>query len=140
MRPLEIIFLLLLFFCMGTLFSPAEQKRYFWKTVLLTAVAGGIQWFVEGFRWQIIPGYGFMLVLILTSFKPPRKLSLKIILTLFLIIVVLPSMLLPVIELPTPTGPHSVGTYTYHWIDHNRQERFTDEDFRDARQLIVQIW
>ncbi len=140
MRPLEIIFFLLLFFCMGTLFSPAERKRYFWKTVLLTAVAGGIQWFVEGFRWQIIPGYGFMLVLILTSFKPPRKLSLKIILTLFLIIVVLPSMLLPVIELPTPTGPHSVGTYTYHWIDHNRQERFTDEDFRDARQLIVQIW
>ena len=140
MRPVEIIFFLLLLFSMGTLFSPSDQKRFFWKTILLTVVAGVAQWIVEGYRWQIVPGYGFLLVLTLISFRPPRKLPLKILLSLFLIIAILPSMLLPVIELPTTTGPHSVGTHTYHWIDHNRQEWFTNEDFRDARQLMVQIW
>lgn len=43
------------------------------------------------------------------------------------------------IELPRPTGRHSVGTVTYHWIDRERQETVTDEP-NDLRQVIAQIW
>jgi len=140
MRPLEIIFFLLLLFSMGAFFSSTERKRYFWKTILLTVIAGGIQWLVEGYRWQMVPGYGFLMILVLSNLKPPRKLPSKIILTLFFVIAALPSLILPVIELPVPAGPYSVGTHTYHWIDRSREEWFTEENFRDARQLMVQIW
>ncbi len=140
MQPLEIIFFLLLLFSMGAFFSSAERQRYFWKTILLTVIAGGIQWLAEGYRWQMVPGYGFLLILALTSLKPPVKLYFKIILTLFFVIAALPSLILPVIELPVPTGPHSIGTHTYHWVDRSREEWFTEKNFRDARQLMVQIW
>lgn len=43
------------------------------------------------------------------------------------------------IALPEPTGPHQVGTVTYHWVDPDREESATD-DPGDLRQVVAQIW
>lgn len=140
MRPLEITFFMFLLFNLGLLFSPVERGRFFWKMVLLVLLAGILQVIMEGYRWQLVPGYGFLLILALTNFKPPQKQFFKYVLVLLLTLTTLPPMILPVIELPQPTGPYQIGTETYHWIDQSREEWFTEEDFRDARELMVQVW
>ncbi len=43
------------------------------------------------------------------------------------------------VTLPEPTGPHLVGTATYHWVDLDRPETAT-ADPGDRRQVIAQIW
>ncbi|MFN2291237.1 MAG: alpha/beta hydrolase family protein [Anaerolineae bacterium] len=46
---------------------------------------------------------------------------------------------MPVFRLPKPTGPHEIGTLTYHWVDAGRPEIFAvDPD--QSRQLMVQVW
>ncbi len=40
---------------------------------------------------------------------------------------------------PRPTGPHAIGTVTYHWVDADRREVFS-ADPDDRRELIVQVW
>ena len=47
--------------------------------------------------------------------------------------------LLPVFQLPKPTGPHPVGTVALHLVDPDRHEPRTDRaDGR--RELMVQVW
>jgi predicted dienelactone hydrolase len=41
--------------------------------------------------------------------------------------------------LPTPSGPHHVGTEIFRWIDENRPETLT-ADRSDRRQVIAQAW
>jgi predicted dienelactone hydrolase len=52
--------------------------------------------------------------------------------------IVLP-VIFPVFSFPRPTGPHAIGTLTYHWTDAARPEEYTD-DPNDSRELMVQIW
>ena len=42
-------------------------------------------------------------------------------------------------SLPTPTGPHPVGTATFYWVDRSRQEVAT-ADPDDLRQVVAQVW
>ena len=49
------------------------------------------------------------------------------------------SMAVPVIKIPKLTGPFTVGTSIYHWVDQDRLEWFT-ENPNDKRQIMVQIW
>lgn len=44
-----------------------------------------------------------------------------------------------IIDLPEPTGPHPVGTVTYHWVDRDRPESAT-ADPHDLRQIATQIY
>ena len=46
---------------------------------------------------------------------------------------------LPVFHFPQPSGPYSIGTLTYHWVDTNRAEAFS-ADANARRELMVQIW
>ena len=52
------------------------------------------------------------------------------------------SMIFPVVapfsDLPAPTGPYSVATYSSTWTDSSRDETFTAEN--DYRRLVVQTW
>jgi dienelactone hydrolase len=43
------------------------------------------------------------------------------------------------ISLPIPSGPYSVGTVTYYWVDRTREEQWTPK-LNDYRQLAVQFW
>lgn len=42
-------------------------------------------------------------------------------------------------RLPRPSGPHAIGTVSYHWVDAGRSEIFTAGS-EDKRQLMVQVW
>jgi hypothetical protein len=48
-------------------------------------------------------------------------------------------ILFAVFRFPHPTGHHGIGTVTYHWVDADRREVFTD-DPDDRRELMVQLW
>src|SRR5690606_18484258 len=48
-------------------------------------------------------------------------------------------VVVPVFQFPQPSGPHAIGTVTYHWTDNERPEVFTAAT-NDARELVVQIW
>ena len=41
--------------------------------------------------------------------------------------------------LPLPTGPHSIGRASFHWVDSHRAEVIT-EAANDYRELLVYIW
>jgi pimeloyl-ACP methyl ester carboxylesterase len=47
--------------------------------------------------------------------------------------------IIPLNNLPAPTGEYFVGTQTYTWTDNSRDEWFTD-DTTDVRRIVVQIW
>ena len=46
---------------------------------------------------------------------------------------------LPVFHFPAPSGPHAIGTLTYHWVDSGRTE-ILSTDANQARELMAQIW
>lgn len=50
-----------------------------------------------------------------------------------------PPILLPVPQLPQPSGPYAVGTTTFYWQDPSRPELYSD-DPNDTRRLMVQVW
>jgi alpha-beta hydrolase superfamily lysophospholipase len=43
------------------------------------------------------------------------------------------------LDLPMPTGPHSIGTKVYNWVDRSRHEQ-ASKNPSDFRQLVVQVW
>ena len=49
------------------------------------------------------------------------------------------SRAIPLNDIKSPTGNYAVGTQTFHWVDQDREEWFTEND-GDKRELIVQVW
>jgi predicted dienelactone hydrolase len=47
--------------------------------------------------------------------------------------------LIPLSDLPTPSGVYDVGTRIFEWTDDSRDEWFTEEK-DDKRRMIVQVW
>ena len=47
--------------------------------------------------------------------------------------------LIPLSDLPKPSGAYAIGTQIFEWKDLKRDEWFTDEP-HDKRRIIVQIW
>ena len=48
-------------------------------------------------------------------------------------------IIVPVFRFPHPTGPHAIGTLTYHWVDASRADIFTADPLA-RRELMVQVW
>jgi dienelactone hydrolase len=42
-------------------------------------------------------------------------------------------------KLPKSTGPYSVGSVTYDWVDSSRREKLS-KNSKDKRELVVQVW
>ena len=121
-----------------------------------------MQLIVEQYRWQMVPVYVLTVILFAISLQPllgqTRSLNVPIrtsgrvrrgrriikIARVFLweavllMAIALPA-LVPVFKLPEPTGPYSVGTTNYEWIDESRLETFTT-DPNDHRDLLVRVW
>ena len=116
--------------------------------------AASAQLLVEGPRWQMVPAYAlslvFLLIWLVEQFRPhpsTRRPTLSLAafravamlgLAALAVSFALP-LLVPVFRLPPPTGPHPVGTVTFHWVDSTRPEVITDEP-EDRRELMVQVW
>ena len=115
---------------------------------LLIAVT---QVLVEGPRWQMFPAYSLSAMFFLvgvpknlaTAGGPAERYRLTQVavglgIPWLAVSVALP-MIVPVFRFPNPTGPHAIGTLTYHWVDAARSEVFT-ADAQARRELMMQVW
>jgi predicted dienelactone hydrolase len=121
--------------------------------VLALPVVAATQALVEGPRWQLIPAYALAVlfgvaggVRLWRRQPAARGRARRIVVgvgvgaaALGLVVAVALPAVLPVFQLPHPTGPYAIGTVTYHWVDADRDEVIT-ADPNDRRELMVQVW
>lgn len=108
-----------------------------------------LQLWIEGYRWQMIPAYSAFLVILLQLLIRPRqwkvssswpmRLSKGFFLLIYAALAVIPPVVAPVFNFDKPSGPYEIGTTTYHFIDNERDESYTDNP-NDKRELAVQLW
>jgi hypothetical protein len=110
------------------------------------ALAAFAQLQFEGFRWQMIPLYLVALGLALGDvFYLDRRMAgssrlLRAILgTIGLVLAAALPLLLPVPEIPAPSGPEAVGTITVDLIDRSRDELYGERP-GGPREFVAQVW
>jgi hypothetical protein len=156
MRPIETVLLLANLLAFIVLAVPLPRAvswmRHSAPITLAIAIA---QVLVEGPRWQMVPAYAlaglFFVVWLVQNIAPTggpagqgrtnrfaTGLAVGLGVLGLSISIVLPIMI-PVFRFPHPSGPYEIGTLTYHWVDADRPEVFTD-DSDDRRELMVQVW
>ena len=146
MRILEIVLLLsvtILPFVKRPLLKIIKKK----PLSIILMVIFMIHLTMEGWRWQMIPIYFLLLILIwrINSVNEavPAKLTIARgagyagLIVLLLISWILPNFL-PVFSLPEPTGKYQVGTHSIH-LETNMEEPIT-KDVNDKRELMIKIW
>jgi platelet-activating factor acetylhydrolase isoform II len=140
MRPLEITVPSLLGIYL--IWShPRPLVIRFIPTLVLILLA--IHFFIEGYRWQMIPIYVLTVILLISSLlkiQSPtdwKPLASYLTLVLLLLSTALP-ILLPVPIIPAPSGPYIVGTRIYELTDTSRKEQYSGKD--EARRFMIQVW
>lgn len=100
----------------------------------------------EGFRWQMIPLYLVAIGLAIGDvFFLERELewSRRVIRGLMgglgLLLAALLPVVLPVPEIPTPSGPEQIGTMTVDLTDRSRDELYGPNP-GDPREFVAQVW
>jgi hypothetical protein len=157
MRILEIVFLILtLAALIWSLKRNAVKSRAFSVLWGCTFLALMLHLIIEGWRWQMVPGYsvGAAILIISAARKfrerdaedQPRtwfRSALKVLLSGAAILLVLISGILswafPVFKLPVPTGPYQVGKSQWFLLDKSREETHTVEP-GDFREISVLSW
>ena len=141
------LFEITLFVSLGfSLLLPKKARGF---SLGLSAALGLLQWFAEGYRWQLLPFYLLLAALIvrgLVEFRaknhqPPRWLAslASVIGILILIIGVGLSSILPIPKAPEPTGDFVIGTRTLHLTDPSRMDPYAINP-DTPRELLVQFW
>lgn len=150
MRTFEIILILVNFL---SLFMSFKKQS---KVMSLGVAAVNLSVFLihgifEGFRYQMIFSYIFVILffvytLVKTNdrfFEARTPKTLKIIaISISIISLAVTSVLayvLPVFELPMPTGSYDVGIKYFHLIDENRTEPFLNNPAQ-KRELMVKVY
>ncbi len=146
MRILEIVLLLLV-----TILP--FVKRPVLKTIKKKPLIIGVLFIfvlhliLEGWRWQMILTYSLLGFIIwrlsMANEQSSIKLTLKRGIGYFILVVLLiPSWVLPnvlpVFNLPTPTGSYGVGTHIIH-LKTAMDEPITKDD-TDKREFVVKVW
>jgi predicted dienelactone hydrolase len=100
----------------------------------------------EGLRWQMIPLYGAVLGLAIGDILAAerrldwaRRISRGIFGLAGLGLTAVLPLVLPVPELPTPSGPEPVGTVAVEVVDPERSEVY-GQNPAGPRRLMVQVW
>ncbi|MBC7811991.1 MAG: hypothetical protein H7175_12630 [Burkholderiales bacterium] len=141
MRPFEWLFLLSFIPALLIPFIPqAWRRRWLILSAPLPVLVGGLHLVAEGWRVQMVPVY-FLAVMVLASRLPAllgregkvrRGRGIVVSFVSALIVVgcgVLAGWLLPVADLPEPTGPYPVGILDRELVDEDR-----------GRRLMVSVW
>jgi predicted dienelactone hydrolase len=144
MRPIEASFIGVGLLALVAMRRP---KHLVWLRHGLSALAALLailQAALEGYRWQMIPAYAGILILLLISFAPmkwaTKVLRLATGMTVFFLAAGLcAGTVYPVFRLPEPTGPFRIGTVTYHFVDDRRPEIFSRTP-GSKREIMVQAW
>jgi hypothetical protein len=111
---------------------------------LLSAIAAGMQFLIEGYRWQIIPTGIVVAVLLSISILPfwytvGYHRGLLTVGWGLCFATIMSEIIFPAIATPKPTGRFAIGTTILHLIDGSRRETL-DPSFHGARELMIQIW
>ncbi|TFH44571.1 MAG: hypothetical protein E4G94_03465 [ANME-2 cluster archaeon] len=156
MRIFEIILLLILYLFVFSILVKVEKKnRWFHLLPGFSLIIILIHLFVEGQRWQMLPIYLYAVLLFAFTFKNLKlvhkqrdkskikdrlwsRVVIGILNIILLIIISMPPLLVPVFNLPTPTGPYNVGIKYDYFIDKNRPEPLTS-DPTDFQEISVQV-
>jgi predicted dienelactone hydrolase len=153
-RIFEILILLALLLALIGYFLPTAKRPGWLRIQPILAIAFAlVHAATEGTRWQLFPAYALTGILCLLYLKtgirsvtspdsPVRLRFVRIAAGLGVLAIALSAGLatvLPVFEIPKPTGRYVVGTTWFHWTDNAREEPFTP-DSNDHRQLFVQAW
>src|SRR5579872_3765429 len=146
MRRLEIVGTIgLLLSAFHLLIAPFDDGAVFAFLLGITVLIIVCQLWFEGYRWQMLSAYfvAVGLPLFEIGLRLGRFQELHLLLGLAMILLILLSIvlgtILPVFELPVPTGPYKVGTQTRHLIDRSRIDPFLDHP-ESPRELMIQIW
>lgn len=151
MRLIEILVpIALAIYLLWPFFTGRENPRLINLLPLLTAVLVGFHLWIEGYRWQMLPLYVLTGIILLTAlpevFQPVKgefkRLSWSgagqlLALILLAVSTALP-VLLPVPNIPTPSGPYSIGTRTFVLTDNLRRELYSGKD--EPRKFMIQVW
>jgi dienelactone hydrolase len=105
-----------------------------------------LQWQVEGLRWQMIPVYGAALGLAIGDILSverrldwTRRIARGIFGLAGVALGAILPLVLPVPELPVPTGPEVIGTVTVELVDSEREELYGPSP-GPGRRLMAQVW
>ncbi|WP_433661671.1 alpha/beta hydrolase family protein [Nocardia sp. CA-128927] len=110
-----------------------------------------VQWLVEGFYWQLAPTYLLLgaaagLVVGQVKWVGDSTRSRRVLMAfarggvgLLVVPAAIAWSVVPVPDLPRPTGPYAVGTEVFRWVDKDRPETATDSA-EDRRNVVVQAW
>ena len=151
MRIFEIILLVctvVVSFCLVFRGRPLFTKNIFWIVSAIGATTLILHLFIEGYRWQMVPIYGLLTILVLvglfvswevTEPKLAQTIIFSVGLGLLVILFTLPPTLFPVNTLPTPTGEYAVGTISEAWTDNSRIELY-GPDANAPREFVTQTW
>ena len=138
MRPFELIYIVLIGWgVLQHFYKPSRRKNpeLLYKVVFSVFL---IHFFLEQYRWQMLPAY-FLGVSLIIIYQKKLSTVLKTIVFFWLIFSTLLPLFVPIIKMPKLTGKHSIGSTIHHWTDQERKEWFTD-DPNDVRQIMVQLW
>jgi len=121
-----------------------RSRRGIAATLLVAALVLQIQ--VEGYRWQLIALYlmavglaiGDILFLERTV-EWSRRLARGVFGMAGVALIAIPAVVLPVPELPLPSGPESIGTITAEIVDTSREEIYGVSP-GGSRRFMAQIW
>ena len=142
MRPLEITYLLLNVPLLGWCLFNANIPAWGRFLPVLAFLFMILEIAVDGLRWTLTPAFlvtcWFLATCTWPRFAQPGRWSGVAMLGLLVMSGVL-ATLLPVFELPTPTGIYRTGTTTRHLVDRSRAEVQGDRK-GEPRELLVQIW
>ncbi len=124
-------------------FLTGRASRGLIRVLSATAIlVMAVQILVEGHRWQMYPAYLVTVWLALSS-TWPRKRRLAVSASLAGMGCLLASavlcLVLPVFELPQPTGPFKIGSVTRHLVDTSRVDLFGNGPGAH-RELMVEVW
>jgi len=131
----------------GWTLVPQRGRRALRLATLVLVLLAGAQFVLEGFYWQLLPGYGLILAAAVLAARPARpapggwrrRLAQAGLVVLTAAAIAPWALFLPVPRLPAPTGPYAVGSHTYRWVDQARDEAATP-DPADRRNVVVQAW
>ena len=145
MRPLEMVVVALLLPYMLHLLSPSRGSDPLFDLLPIIVVLVLVSHLIfEGYRWQMVPAYLLAVFFCIYelcpwiwSFQLPYL--VVIVCLAFELATIVLATVLPVFELPEPTGPYQVGTQIRYMKDDRRIDAFSDK-VGGARELMVQIW
>ena len=148
MRPLELLSILC---CCGyilwRLFGSDVLPSPYQALPFLAAAAVLVHLWREGYRWQMVPVYLVVVLLLALSFYPylkPTRARYTVLAALSAVCLLGSSalaggVLFPVFEFEPLTGPLPVGTASFHLVDRSRHDPYAP-DPTACRELMIQIW